>query len=100
MDNSINDTIDEQPSAPATGAVRVGRDYDQTTGLLAAWSLGLGIASMFLYQLILLPLGALVLGMMAVGRNDPGRLTGKWRAVVGLILGILYSLLALFRLAT
>lgn len=62
---------------------------------LAAVSFWTGIAAAFLYQFAILPATALVTGVMAVSRNDPGRLTGKWRAWIGLILGIVYSLLAL-----
>lgn len=100
MSNYTSDTSVEVPESSTGPAPRVGLDYDQLTGRLAAWSLGLGLASIIAYQLLLLPLAASVLGLLAVGRNDPGRLTGKWRAWVGLILGTVYTLLAFVRLAT
>lgn len=88
------DTAEEQVALPSSGRP----DYDQITGRMAAWSLWLGIVSMFIYQLVLVPLAAFVLGLSSVARNDPARLTGKWRAWVGLILGGIYTLLALVRL--
>jgi hypothetical protein len=59
-----------------------------------------GIAAMFLYQLFLLPLTALVVGAIALGRNDPGRQGGKWMAWVGLCLGGLYTLMAMVHYAS
>lgn len=82
----------EQQAPPRTGN---GLDYDQITGRMAAWSFWLGIISVVIYQLLVIPIAAFVLGIMAVARNDPGRLTGKWRAWVGLILGGLYTLTGL-----
>jgi len=100
--NDESSIPDGEPRTPAEEqpALRSARlpDYDQITRRLAAWSFWLGIVSMFIFQLVLVPLAALILGVSAVTRNDPGRLTGKWRAWVGLLLGGVYTLLALVRL--
>lgn len=73
-------------------------DYDVVTNRLAGWSLGLGIAGAAIYQVIIIPIAAFVLGIMAVSRNDPGRLTGKWMGWIGIVLGGIYTLLAIVRL--
>lgn len=85
--NDESSIPDGEPRTPAEEqpALRSAKppDYDQIARRLAAWSFWLGIVSMFIFQLVLVPLAALILGVSAVTRNDPGRLTGKWRAWVG-----------------
>lgn len=93
-DGEPRTALEEQPALQSARAL----DYDQVTRRLAAWSFWLGIVSMLIYQVVLVPLAALILGVSAVTRNDPGRLTGKWRAWVGLLLGGVYTLLALVSL--
>ena len=72
-------------------------DYDTVTRYLLGTSLVLGLLSMFAYQIIVFPIGAAVTGLLGVTRNDPGRLTGKWRGWLGLLLGGAYTLLATVR---
>lgn len=87
---------DSAPTPAAHDASHV-PNYDQITGRLAAWSFWLGLLGVFLFQIFVIPIAAAVLGAMTVSRHDPGRLTGKWRGWIGLILGGLYTLVALAR---
>lgn len=73
-------------------------DYDKLTSRLALTSFITGILGMFLFNLLIFQFVAVATGFSAVIRNDPGGLTGKWRAWIGLTLGIVYSLLGLVRL--
>ena len=75
-------------------------DYDASTRRMATTSMWFGIAAMLLYQFILLPLTAAVVGTIALTRNDPGRQGGKWMAWVGVCLGGVYTLMALAYYAT
>lgn len=80
------------PTSDAPSTSDLG-SYDRITGRLNFISLALGLLAMFAYQIWILPVGAVMVGGAALMRNDPGGLTGKWRAWVGLVLGVLYSLL-------
>jgi hypothetical protein len=70
-------------------------DYDEVTRRYLLASMILGVASMFVYQLYLVPLAAIITGAFGVARNDPGRLTGKWRGWLGIVLGTVYLFAAL-----
>jgi uncharacterized membrane protein len=68
------------------------------TNGLAATSFGLGIASVFLFQLIVLPIAALVTGILGLSKFDEATQTGRWMAITGIVLGGLYGLLGSVRL--
>lgn len=55
----------------------------------AKFSLGLGLASILFAWIGIVPLLAIILGVVAIGRTKEEG-TGRWMAVVGLILGIIF----------
>ena len=70
----------------------------KTTNGLAATSFGLGIASVFAFQLVVLPIAALVTGIIAANSFDATTQKGRWMAITGIVLGSIYGLLGSVRL--
>jgi hypothetical protein len=70
----------------------------KTTNGLAATSFGLGVASVFAFQLVVLPIAALVTGIIAANSFDAATQKGRWMAVTGIVLGSIYGLLGSVRL--
>jgi len=62
---------------------------------LGVASFVVGIVSMFVFQLILVPIAALVLGIVALSNFDSETQKGKWMAVTGVVLGSIYTLTAI-----
>jgi hypothetical protein len=69
----------------------------KTTNSLAATSLALGLVSVFAFQLVILPISALVTGAIALIRFDRATEKGLWMAVAGLVLGGIYAALGMIR---
>lgn len=59
--------------------------------VVAIWSFVLGLASIPLAFIGVIPLGAIALGIWGINRTKENG-TGRWMAVTGLVLGILYML--------
>jgi len=59
---------------------------------LSVWGLCLGFGSMFLWELGIVPLAAIVLSAIALGAQPRPRDVG-WKAGVGLAFGIVYLVL-------
>jgi prepilin-type processing-associated H-X9-DG protein len=70
----------------------------QTCGL-AGWSLGLGIASIFLS--LLTSIAAIICGHLALGRikRSQGRLSGSGMAIAGLVMGYIFTFLVGLQIA-
>jgi len=73
--NETTTSHDEAAQVPTGHHASHGSNYDQVTGRLAAWSFWLGILAVFLFEIVVIPIAAAVLGAMVLGRHDPGRLT-------------------------
>ena len=70
----------------------------KTTNGLAMTSFALGIISVFVFQLVVLPIAALVTGIVAVSNFDEATQKGRWMAITGIVLGGIYGLLGSVRL--
>lgn len=70
----------------------------KTRSSLGLASFIVGLISIFTFQIIVVPILAVIFGAVALSRFDPATQKGKWMAVMGLILGILYALLGSIRL--
>jgi len=64
----------------------------KTTNRLAATSFGLGVLSAFAFQIVILPISALVTGIIALNGFNRETQTGRWMAITGVVLGGLYGL--------
>jgi len=65
---------------------------EQEKDIVAIWSFVLGIASIFLASIGIIPIFAIILGIIGLNRTKDKENSGRWMAVTGLILGILYTL--------
>lgn len=64
---------------------------DETKDIYAKWSFGLGLASIVFSWIGVIPLTALILGIIGIIKTkEPD--TGRWMAIAGLILGVLFLL--------
>ena len=60
----------------------------------AATSFGFGIASVFLYQIGILPLIGIVLGVIGLSTFKEATQKNKWMAITGLVLGVVFLIMA------
>lgn len=60
----------------------------------SSWAFGLGIAGVFLADLLLPQVAAITLGIIALTQHSQRKMRGKWMAITGLVLGILYVLVS------
>ncbi len=80
--------------APAVEPAEVAR-ADRPVSKLAAVGLALGLASIFLYGFALLPLAAVAVSGIGLWNLRPDREAGLWMAVVGVVLGAIYTVASL-----
>ncbi len=71
---------------------------DKTRSGLGLTSLIVGVVSIFTFQILIIPFLAIIFGGIALSKFDPERQKGRWMAVVGLALGVVYALLGSLRL--
>ena len=68
---------------------------DQSANPWAVTSLILGLVSIVLYEIGILPLTAVAVGVTGLVRHDPRIQSGRWMAVVGVVLGVIFSFMYL-----
>ncbi len=78
------------PAPPEAAPAEVAR-VDRPVSKLAATGLALGLASIFLYEFGLVPLAAVAISGVGLWRLRPDRESGLWMAIVGVILGAIYT---------
>ncbi len=61
----------------------------RTKDSFAKWSFGLGLVSILLASIGIIPLLAIIFGAIGINRTKEEG-SGRWMAVVGLVLGIIY----------
>ena len=69
----------------------VGEINKKKKDAMAIWSFGLGLASIVFAWIGLIPLLAIIFGGIGISRTKEEG-TGRWMAVTGLILGIIYMI--------
>lgn len=62
---------------------------------LALWSLILAVLSVPLYPIGGIPLAALILSILALARYDKARVKGRWMAIVGLPIALVFNAMAM-----
>ncbi len=82
------------PSPPEAAPAEVAR-ADRPVSKLAAAGLVLGLASTFLYGFALLPLAAVAVSGIGLWNLRPDRQAGLWMAIVGVVLGAVYTVVYL-----
>jgi hypothetical protein len=74
--------------------------YDSATRWLLGTSVVLGLAGVLLFELVVIPIGATVIGTigLVLARNSSARVTSEWQGWVGVVLGVLYTVVGAARL--
>lgn len=67
------------------------------TNRLSVWAFGVGIASIFLFWLFVVPVAAAVLGVLGMKQSRKRGERGYWMAVTGLVLGVLYTIVGIWQ---
>ena len=84
----------QQGSTPDQSAHTVGAVSSEQNNGFATASFGLGIASVFLYQLGIVPLLGIIFGVIALSTFKDAVQKNKWMALTGLILSLIYMILS------
>ena len=61
---------------------------------LPGWSFGLGLVSILFGSFVVPPVAAIVLGALGLERISGGAAGSRWMAWTGIVLGILYTVVA------
>src|SRR5205807_1385595 len=81
-------------AAPATEAPAAGPDDGKKNNAMGLASFVLGLASIFLYLIGIVPLLAVVFGGWGLASFDQASQKNKWMAWVGLALGVVYTVMS------
>ncbi len=93
LDDAVGEPRAEGPSEDGTPDVAPDAVVraDRPVSKLAAIGLVLGLASIFLYEFALPPLAAVAVSGTGLWSLRPDREAGLWMAIVGVVLGAVYT---------
>ncbi len=95
---NLNSSAQFQQLGSVTGQVASGTqltaDQRKASGMAVA-GFSLGIASVFLYWIGIVPILGLIFSIIALATYRPEIHTGRWMAVIGLVLSALYTVMSL-----
>ncbi|MCB9805810.1 DUF4190 domain-containing protein [Candidatus Nomurabacteria bacterium] len=74
------------------------RSKEEKNDVLSLVSFILGLLSIFLFEIGAIPVFAIVFGICGISRTTDEDKKGRWMAVTGLILGILYTIAQIYNL--
>ena len=88
-DGSAHSDPQRSPAQPSSHQVEAVESRGNNKFAVAGFALGL--ASIFLYEIGIVPVLAVAISIVGLATYDPAEQTGRWMALVGLVLGVVYT---------